>query len=151
MKSLCLLLLSLLCACGTKESKNHNEVNVAEAEEVIGLHSSTECGRVIELQGQNNIFNWTNAEIGNLQKIIIRTNNKTVTYLEAKDAGFLESDASYKISERRLFFKTQSKSLVFTFPESGTGSIENAPGEYLIGYLTYDDGSGYLAKFLCTR
>ena len=149
------LCLIFALACGRNKNQATQEENVQNEKKVgIGIHS--ECGRAKEIQGSNSLYNWTKAEIGNLQKIIISTESNTIDYSEARADSYLEDTSIYRYfpEGNKFFFKTTTKSLKLSFSDSiplGTIEDDQTKKEYKVGILTYDDNSGFRAIFLCPK
>ena len=146
------LCLGLLASCGSKSGDSDKKVLTLN-EEQLGLTSHSECGRAEEVRGSNYVYRWIKAKEGDLQRFIIQNDVKKIQYDEASTSGTIKGEATYKFvpEGKKIVFRTTSKSLKLTFPQIPMGTIENVPSgrQYVIGILTYDDGSGYFDKFLC--
>ncbi|MBA2406291.1 MAG: hypothetical protein H0V66_16055 [Bdellovibrionales bacterium] len=151
MLTLCLF---SLVACGSDKSKSQNGSGT-QNETRLGLGAQPECGRAKEIHGSNSMFQWTKAEVGNLQKIVISTATKTIDYSEARADSYLEDTSPYRYieNEKNFYFKTLTKSLKLSFPSRPLASIsgDESKKEYVVSILSYDDGSGLRAYFLCPK
>lgn len=149
------LCLSFAFSCGSKESQDSGPGIKIRTEAQLGLKASSSCARARAIRGSNSLYEWVKAAPGNLQKIFIESSTYTITYNEANDSGFIQgvNRYEYKESEAAFYFNTTSKSLKFKFTPENFGEIENDhTGQiYIIGTLTYNDGSGYYATFLCEK
>lgn len=146
------LCLGLLASCGSK-SDNKNENPIVQSEEELGLTSQSECGRADEIRGGNYTYRWIKAKNGDLQRFIIQKSVKTIQYDEARAGGIFKGQTPYEYvaSNKKIVFKTTTKSLKLTFPKVPLGSIEDVRSgkQYVVAVLSYDDGSGFQDKFLC--
>ena len=147
------LCLGLLTSCGSKKEKKEDKVDFLNQSEELGLTSHSECGRAQEVRGSNYVFRWIKAKNGDLQRMVIEKDTKTIVYDEARAGGAFHGEAPYEYvaAGKKLVFKTTSKDLKLSFPRIPFGTIENVPSgkQYVITVLTYADGSGFFDKFLC--
>lgn len=148
MNRLLFLTLALLITSCQKQDQNSSPQSM---EEGIGLSEVSECGRVKEIYGSNNLYQWEKAQVGDLQQITVHRATQSIRYVEARTGGVLRGESRYRFSRDSLFFKTTTKSLKLTFPEISFGIIDadGSDEEYKVGILNYHDGSGTRAFFLC--
>lgn len=150
MKNLVLSLATLLLfSCGEK-SKNSRP---AHEEERIGVLTKSECKRAEEVRGSNGIYHWIQAGAGDLQRIMLHMDTKTIDYDEVTQEAPIQNSVPFIQKQSSLYFKTTSKSLKLKFTPNRFGMIENdiRGKEYVVGLLSYDDGSGYSIPFLCPQ
>jgi hypothetical protein len=147
------LCLGLLTSCGSKSDKNEDKKVYLHQDEELGLTSQSECGRAEEIQGSNYVYRWIKANNGDLQRMIIQKDKKTILYDEARAGGTFSGEAAYEYvaAGKKLVFKTTTKDLKLSFPRIPFGTIENVSSgkQYVVTVLTYADGSGFFDKFLC--
>lgn len=133
--------------------KDKAPANSREEISYPAISAIAECQRAKEVRGSNSIFNLVKAAPGDLQKIVINTNKKSIQYQEAREPEDFNGESPFVYRLNKFFFKTKSKNLLLTFPDREFGLIENdlLGKEYVVGILTYHDRSGYHDPFLCTR
>lgn len=148
MKILFFCFIFLLSSCGKDSNSKHNKSQDEMAK--LGIGTTSKCMRAELVRGTNSQFSWQHAAIGNLQEINVSLAEKSVGYVESREPESFHNKTFFTQVQNSLFFKTTTKSLKLTF-HSETGYIENDLTEYVVANLTYDDNSGYLAKFLCTK
>lgn len=147
------LCLGLLTSCGSKTEKNDDKLERMQLDEDLGLTTRSECGRAEEIRGSNYVYRWIKAKRGDLQRMVIQQDTKTIVYDEARAGGAFHSQSPYEYvaAGKKLVFKTTTKDLKLSFPKIPFGTIENVRSgkQYVVAVLTYADGSGFFDKFLC--
>lgn len=147
---LCAVICLMATSCG---GKGKSSSPAQQEEQYPEISAVSECGRVKEVRGSNSVFQWIKAAPGDLQKIVINTDAKTISYDEATAGADFKGETTFNYQPGKFFFKTKSKNLLLSFPERASGLIENdlLGKEYTVSILTYNDGSGFHDPFLCTK
>lgn len=152
MKLAIILLVLLVIACGKSDSSNSEPKEQVAIQEQLGISIVTICRRAEDVIGMNSTYRWTIAPEEHLQKVEVDLARNEVRYQEARSGDDLHGASPYRYEDRQFFFKTLSRSLKLTFGPSTSGRIldEEDPVDYVVSSLSYDDGSGFKAYFLCT-